>query len=175
MEEIWKDIPGYEGLYQVSNWGQVKSFKFGKERILKPILVGELRRQYFAVGLCKDGKNKRYKIHQLVAITFLGHTPNGLETVINHIDNNPLNNNIDNLELVTIRYNSSCHRSDVGVTWYKALNKWFSSIRIGKKIHLGFFDDKQDGIDMYQKALNNMHLYNGDAKAFRLALADILL
>lgn len=170
MEEIWKDIPDYEGLYQVSNLGQVKSLNYnhtGKERILK-------------TGLDKDGyvrlnlfniKTKTERVHQLVAIAFLGHIPNGYETVVNHIDNNPLNNNIDNLELVSTRYNSSCHKTDVGVHWDKSRNKWKTQIQInGKVICLGRFTNKQDGLDMYQKALANIHLYNGDTKAFRLFL-----
>jgi len=165
-EEIWKDIPGYEGHYQVSNCGQVKSLKFGKERILKHSTDGY---GYLMVGLCIHVKQKTFKIHQLVAMAFLNHEPNGYNIIVNHIDNNPLNNNIDNLELVSVRYNSSCHKTDPGVTWYQLLrNKWRTTININKKtIHLGYFTDKQDAIIQYQKALNNIHLYNGDAKAFR--------
>lgn len=172
-KEIWKDIPGYEGLYQVSNWGQVKSIKFGNERILKACLD---KSQYLGIVLSINGKRTFYKVHQLVAITFLGHIRNGMETVVNHIDNNPLNNHLDNLELVTSRYNNSCHKTDVGVGWYKALNKWWSTIYLNdKNIHLGYFTDKQEALDMYQKALANTHLYNGDNKAFRLALATVTL
>ena len=171
-KEIWKDIPGYIGLYQVSNWGQVKSLKYGKERILKP---SNGKNKYLLVNLCKDKKIKAFTIHKLMAITFLGHTPDGNVTVVNHIDNNPLNNNLDNLELVTHRYNSSCHKVNLGIYWNKPINKWVTHIKIDKIIHLGVFIDKQDALDMYQKALNNQHLYNGDNKAFRLALATVTL
>ena len=168
MKEIWKDIPGYSGKYQVSNWGNVKSLKFGKERILKP---GLSTQGYYQCTL----NNKTRRIHQLVAMAFLDHIPNGYETVVNHIDNNPLNNRLDNLELTTQARNSRIHKIDVGICWDKQMNKWRSRIYINKHIFLGLFTDKQDAIDMYQKAVANTHLYNGDNKAFRLALATVTL
>lgn len=164
MLEKWKDIPGYECLYQVSNMGNVKSLKFSKERILKP----RINKGYLYVGLYINNTYKIFAIHQLVAITFLGHIPNGMETVINHIDNNQLNNCLDNIELVSNRYNSSCHKIDVGVHWAKDKNRWRSKITINNKgIHLGYYKDKEYALDMYQKALANQHLYDGDTKAFR--------
>lgn len=174
-KEIWKDIPGYDGKYQVSNFGQVKSLKYNKERILKP---GLNTQGYYICVL----NNKTQRIHKLVAIAFLGHIPNGYKEVINHIDNNPLNNHIDNLEILkkegTVsaqRKNSSIHKNDVGICWDKQMNKWRSKIYINKHIFLGLFTDKQDAIDMYQKALANIHLYDGDTKAFRLALTNLTL
>jgi hypothetical protein len=173
MKEIWKDIPGYVGHYQVSNFGKVKSIKFGKERLLKPDTDKD---GYYRVALYIDSKMKKYSVHQLVAITFLGHEPNGYKIVVNHIDNNPLNNYFDNLELVSTRYNTSCHKTNAGVYWNKKDNKWRGQIEINKlRIYLGSFTNKQDALDMYQKAVANIHLYNGDNKAFRLALADIAL
>ena len=164
MEE-WKDVVGTNGDYAVSNLGSVKSFKFGKERLLKPWSSGG---GYLTVGLSKNGKLKRRRIHKLVAIAFLGHVPNGYESVINHKDNNPLNNNLDNLELTTNRVNCSVHKTDVGICWYKNNNKWLVRIWINNKaIHLGYFIDKQKALDQYQLALENMNLYNGDNKEFR--------
>ncbi len=163
MKEIWKDIPGYEGLYQVSNWGQVKSLKCGKERILKQSKnsVG-----YLCVCLFNKRAIKCYT-HQLVATAFLGHKPDGLNTVVNHIDNNALNNRVDNLELVSQRYNTSCHKTDPGVCWHNNRNKWLSQIIIKRKtIYLGLYTNKQDALDIYQKAVANIHLYNGDNKEF---------
>ena len=173
MEKIWKDISGYEGSYQVSNYGEVKSFKYNQERILKPTINGS---GYYHVILSKKGNRKTCRVHQLVAIAFLDHKPNGHELVINHIDRNKLNNYLNNLELVSQRYNTSCYKEDIGIYWDKHAKKWVAKIRINdKKIYLGVFTDKQDAIDMYQKALNNLHLYQGDAKAFRLSLTDITL
>ena len=165
MNEIFKDVPEYEGIYQVSNFGNVKSLKYGKDRMMKHSLNGRGRLQ---VTLCKDCKRKIYKVHQLVAMSFLGHTPNGYKLVVDHIDSNPLNNHVDNLQLISNRENTSRGRTDCGVHWDKARNKWRARIWIGdKNVHLGYFIDKQDGINMYQKALENMHLYNGDKKQFK--------
>jgi hypothetical protein len=107
--ELWKDIKGYEGLYQVSRNGVVKGVdrtlswnatktKQWKGKILKTI-VDSLG--YCRVSLCKDGKVKSHKIHRLVAETFL----NG-EGHINHKDGNKLNNHLDNLEFCTIKQNN---------------------------------------------------------------------
>ena len=103
-EEEWREIKGYE-LYQVSNFGRVKSLprycknRYGirltKERILKPI-----NSNYPFVNLSMDKKRKTISIHKLVALTWLNHTP-GKGLIIDHIDNNPLNNRLDNLQIIT--------------------------------------------------------------------------
>lgn len=96
--EIWNDIPGFEGLYQVSDCGQVKSFPrkgAWKERILKPGLDTS---GYHHVRLCKDGKVKTFLIHRLVALAFLeGET----SLTVNHIDECKTNNHVSNLEYMT--------------------------------------------------------------------------
>ena len=169
-KEIFKDIPGYEGLYQVSNIGGVKSLgntKNRKEKILKPGIING----YLHVILHKNSKQKSFRVHQLVAMAFLGHTPNGYEIVVNHKDNNELNNYVDNLELVSNRYNSSCHKTDVGIYWKEINNKWIASITINRKtIYLGSFNEKEEASRVYQKAVVKIHLYNGDAKEFRKLL-----
>ncbi len=174
MKEIWKDIPGYEGLYQVSNLGGVKSLsdRWGRERILKQCMHSTGR---YYLNLTKDGKLNSFKIHQLVAMAFLDHKPDGkLNIVVNHIDNNPLNNHVDNLELVSNRYNSSCHKTDVGISWDKTRDKWRTGIQINRKdITIGRYTDKQDALDAYQKALANIHLYDGDNKAFRALIHQL--
>ena len=90
---IWKEISGYEGLYEVSDTGLVRSLKFGKKRILS---AGKQRKGYLAVQLCKDGICKNLLIHRLVAKAFIPN-PKNLKTV-NHIDENKMNNNVNNLE-----------------------------------------------------------------------------
>ena len=103
MEE-WRDIKGYEGLYQISNKGRVKSLNYkrtGKEKIRKP---GK-RRGYFFITLYKKGeKPKSFDIHRLVAEHFLPN-PDNLP-VVNHKDENKLNNNVENLEWCTFAYNT---------------------------------------------------------------------
>lgn len=110
-EEIWKDIKGWEGLYQVSNLGRVKSLPrlhdaihpyMTKEKILKPRVSG-YQREYLAVVLHNNDRVKQIKVHRLVAEAFVPN-PNGyLE--INHIDENKGNNRWDNLEWCTRSYN----------------------------------------------------------------------
>lgn len=103
MKEIWKDIVGYEGLYQVSNMGRVKSLGNDgarKEKILKPITNGQ---GYLLVCLCKDGKTKNFRIHRLVALHFIPN-PNNLPTV-NHLDEDKNNNCVTNLEWCSSEYN----------------------------------------------------------------------
>lgn len=93
--EIWKDIEGYEGIYQVSNEGRVKSFKFGKERILEN---GTKHNNYQFVILCEHSVKHQFHVHKLVAEAFIPN-PNGY-TVVHHKDHNPLNNKVDNLEWI---------------------------------------------------------------------------
>ena len=110
MQEIWKDIEGYEGLYQVSNLGRIKSLqritvgkKYGihklKEKILKEGKCGK----YNIVILRKNGKNKTLYVHRLVAKTFINNSNNYPE--INHKDGNTMNNNKENLEWCNRSYN----------------------------------------------------------------------
>ena len=99
MEEIWKDILMYDGRYQVSNLGNVRSFaKYSESpRILK---LKEDRDGYMCVRLRKDGKVTQHRVHRLVAETFLlnlDHKP-----TVNHIDGNKQNNNVHNLEWATL-------------------------------------------------------------------------
>ena len=110
-KEIWKDILGYEGLYQVSNFGRVRSLdrivkekngknKFLKGKILKYILVYG---GYMVVRLSKNGILKNYYVHRLVAQAFLDN-PDNLPCV-NHKDENPQNNVVSNLEWCDAKYN----------------------------------------------------------------------
>ena len=101
-EEIWKDIKGFEGLYQVSDQGRVKSLKFGKERILKP---QRDKNGYLLVDLCKNKESKKCKVHRLVCQTFLIN-PQNLPQV-NHKDEDKTNNRVDNLEWCDRKYNSN--------------------------------------------------------------------
>lgn len=105
MKEIWKDIEGYEGLYQVSNLGRVKRLKgkyMSKERILKPC---ENNTGYLQVHLCKNSKSKFYKVHRLVALAFIQNPENKQQ--VNHIDETKLNNVVSNLEWVTAKENNN--------------------------------------------------------------------
>lgn len=92
--EIWKDIEGYEGLYEVSNLGRVRNVKSG--RILKQYV--HERNGYLQVSLYKEGKQKKMRTHRAVAMAFI-ENDNPLEKdQVNHIDCNKTNNCVDNLE-----------------------------------------------------------------------------
>lgn len=103
--EIWKDIKGYEGRYQVSTLGRIKSLVsyFGtREKIMKGQTVWT---GYLRVCLVKDGKSKMHTIHRIVAETFIPNPQN--KPIVNHIDGDITNNCVDNLEWVTFKENSN--------------------------------------------------------------------
>lgn len=114
MNEIWKDIKGYEGIYQISNFGNVKSldryvfagnganhkYQHIKERKLK-LNGGE---KYIQVILCKNGKTKPFLVHRLVAEAFIPNSDN--LPCVNHKDEDTKNNNVNNLEWCTYKYNN---------------------------------------------------------------------
>ncbi|NTW31589.1 MAG: hypothetical protein HGB12_03015 [Bacteroidetes bacterium] len=117
MKEIWKDIPGYEGFYQISNYGKVKSIKrmcithnkikeIKKEILLK---LSKDKRGYLVVNLYKNYKPKTFKIHRLVAINFIGNSD--LKCVC-HKDNNKENNYYGNLYWGTDLENNRQARKD---------------------------------------------------------------
>lgn len=112
--EVWKDIVGYEGLYQVSNLGRVKSLKrkvyAGRNRMrwqYERILSNNKTNGngYIVVSLNKESKSKNKYVHRLVAEAFLENTNN--YKYINHKDQNTFNNNVNNLEFCTAQYNST--------------------------------------------------------------------
>ena len=166
QEEIWKDVPGYEGLYQVSNIGNVRSldrvtqsadgkYYFRKGRILK---LNKGTHGYLTCNLSANGIYKPHPVHQLVAMAFLNHMPNGYNLVIDHINNVKADNRPENLQLVTNRYNSTKTSRGTskypGVCWRSQNKKWVSKIKInGKDKHLGYFTDEAEAGLAYQKAL----------------------
>ena len=105
MKREWKPIKDYEGLYEVSNLGEVKRLNYrrtGKEKLLSP---GKNRKGYLYIALWKNGIGKYFKIHRLVYSAFVGEIPEGLQC--NHIDENKENNRVDNLNLMTSKENNN--------------------------------------------------------------------
>ena len=152
--EIWKKVKGYEGIYEVSNLGRVKSLSrivlkkgkypfLTKEKILKQ---SNNYRGYKHVGLYLNKKMKTLTVHQLVVIAFLNHKPNGQELVVNHIN--------------LIKKDNSNHKhipsssKYTGVSWHKNHLKWGAQIHINKKkVHLGYFVNEVDASNAYQEKL----------------------
>lgn len=125
-KEIWLDIPNYEG-YQVSDLGRVRTYRktsyterhgvrHWKDRILK--FKGETYQTGYRVDLWKDGKSKTFLVARLVAYTFYEKDINDQNTTVNHIDGNRFNNNLENLEIISLADNIR-HAFNTGLMPYK--------------------------------------------------------
>ena len=113
-KETWKDIPGYEGLYQVSNTGKVKSMSYGHHGVPRIITPHESN-GYQRVLLYNDNKKRKsHRVHRLVWETFVGPIPEGLQ--INHKDENKSNNSLENLEVMTQKQNLNYGTRNVRIT-----------------------------------------------------------
>lgn len=171
--EIWKDVPGYEGLYQVSNLGRVKSLarsyvcKRGgirhlPNKILKTAITGH---GYLGLVFRKDGKPTSKRVHQLIWLTFKGLVPKGL--VIDHINNDKLDNKLCNLQLLTTRQNVSKYHDTlpsankyIGVVWDVNSKKWKSQAQIkGRLAYFGLFDSEEEAHKARLKVLSNEDVY----------------
>ena len=154
-KEIWVDVKEYEGLYQVSNLGRIKSLyrvvvrKGRNYTISEKILKSTLGEFYSVVGLYKNGKLKTFRIHKLVAIHFLENPEN--KATVNHINGIKTDNRVCNLEYSTHRENtnhyfkSNDNDKQCGVFFDKKAKKWRAQITFNKQqIHLGTFSDKKD-------------------------------
>jgi hypothetical protein len=168
--EIWKVVEGFED-YEISSLGRVKSLSrevlrngkypfICKEKILKNTkdISG-----YFKVTINFNSKRTTFKVHQLVAMAFLNHKPCGYKLVINHKDFNRLNNNVENLEVVTQRENANkkhlkSSSKYTGVCWDKRAKKWLSHICInGVLKYLGSFETELEAKVYYDNALKSIN------------------
>ena len=161
-QEFWKIIPNTDNVYMVSNCGRVKSLKNNKELILK---AGKDKAGYLCVGLHINKKSYTNRVHVLVACAFLNHIPDKYKVVVDHIDNNKLNNHVSNLQLVSQRENTSKNSANIsgikskypGVSYYKRDNCWRAYIRInGKLKHLGYFETELEAYEKYKNMLGEI-------------------
>lgn len=154
--EIWKDVPGYEGSYQVSNLGNVKSLArwidssankgyLSKEKYLKQALS---KRGYYVLVLNKDKKPRMFNVHQLVVMAFLGHIPDGTQTlVVDHINGIRTDNNLSNLQVIRQRVNASKDRTGTSkysaVHWNTDAKRWVVRPKVERELrYLGSYKDE---------------------------------
>lgn len=170
-EEVWKDIPSLQNMYQASNLGRIKSKK--REVInskgrnyIKPEQIlssNDNGRGYLSVMLAIEGKYFRRYIHRLVMEAFNGHS----DLTVDHINSDKSNNKLENLRYLTQRENTvafqmqnlnkSC--KSVGVSFYSGLCKYGASIKIGQDSYsLGTYDNEEEASEVYQKALYNWEI-----------------
>jgi hypothetical protein len=168
--EIWKDVPEYEGIYKVSNLGNI--YTYYQDRILKNHIQSN---GYYFVHLFKNKKHKSQRIHVLVAMAFLNHIPNKQNLVVDHIDNDKTNNKLSNLQILSQRENTN-KSMKIGASGYRGVvytsinNKWQVRIRVlNKKIHIKYFTDIEKASDCY----NEITKIVDEAKHNKLTLDEI--
>jgi len=155
--EVFLPIENYDN-YFVSNFGNVKNSKTNK--IMKQ---SNNKDGYKKIGLTKNGKQKYFLIHRLVGKAFLENPDN--KPVIDHIDNNPANNNVKNLRWATSKDNSANQGKSKnnksgfkGVAYHKPSNKYRAQIRINGKIkHLGYFETAEEASKVYEAKAKEIH------------------
>jgi len=171
--EIWKNVLGAEGGYQVSNLGRVKSLprtaRRGKGAI--PVQGGILSPWDNGGGYLKvtirynNRRSKHRNVHQLVAEAFLDYVPNGkVDFVVNHIDHNKYNNSLTNLEVITARKNSNKKHLEskseyTGVTFSHEGRPVAQCQINGERVYLGTFDTEEEARDRYIAAIENVIQY----------------
>lgn len=160
MLEIWKDIEGFEGHYQVSNFGRIKSLsrKSGntikKERILKP---RDHTHGYSEVSLGKDMKFKNKFVHRLVAIAFIPNPDN--KPQVNHINENKQDNRVENLEWVTAKYNIN-YKNLTYKKWENRRKRYKVTNLMNKEVkyynnELSYEDMEKDGFNSHIRSRVN--------------------
>ena len=170
--EIWKVIPEFED-YQISNLGRIKSlsrprfngkgYYLNKEKIMMPTINTH---GYLCICIQKNRKRYDFRVHQLVMIAFENHVIDKHVMVIDHINGIKTDNRLENLRIVTNRFNCSVgivknaeYKSSkyVGVSYDKARNKWQSGIKInGKRVALGRYDTEIEASEAYQNKLKEI-------------------
>ena len=174
VKEEWRDVPNYEGYYQVSDLGRVRSldrvitYSNGQKRFYKGrIRDGSINKYgYRQTTLTVNDKGRNFRFSQLVAMAFLGHKPDGNNLVIDHVNGDKSDDRVENLQIVTHRANSTtCFRSDkgsfsseyAGVSWDKSRSKWLARIQDnGVNVYLGYYDTEIEASNTYQEALSKI-------------------
>ena len=185
MSEIWKPIANFEGSYEISSHGRIKSLvrqdstgngNRVKERLLKPDVSCRKSTKYHRITLCKNGKTSRFQVHRLVAEHFIPNPEN--KPFVNHIDNNGLNNHIENLERCThsenMEHSAKQGRQDkvhlLGGHATAAINQQkaeqFYQHILGHRFIRTFIVDKRRKIELYCEHCSQPTIVNGSSSKY---------
>jgi hypothetical protein len=163
MNKEWKEVPGYEGIYEVSDAGDIRSIKgFG----YKDRKISKHRNGYLQIMLHRNKVSINHMVHRLVMSAFVGPS----ELAVDHINGEKTDNRLSNLRYCTDRQNQNFGNKSfkvaksskyIGVTWNETSRKWQASINInGRRQHLGVFDDEHEASECYQDALKDFYMIN---------------
>ena len=170
MKEVWKDIKGYEGIYQISNYGRVKSLtrvvkgkNNSKRKLSEKIMIPGLDGSGYEIITLRGESQRAFHIHHLVWDSFRIQKRQGRKVQVDHVDGDKRNNSINNLQLLNNRQNVSKYHKErrelpTGVEYYNKKKKRVRA-RIyidGKYKHLGCFDNITQASNAYQKALRGI-------------------
>ena len=167
MKEEWREIKGYEGFYDVSNKGRVRSYpRSGTPTLTIKIAKQWVHKGYYRVALWRNNKGVQCSPHLLVWDTFGDEPRNGRILQVDHIDENKLNNSIKNLQLLAARDNlrksKKYHKEEgvpVGVHWDKVSKKYRLQLQENNiKRHYGRFSDLQSAIKKYQEVTGDVNV-----------------
>ena len=178
MKEIWKNVEGFEGLYEVSNLGRVKALdryvlnngglQHKKERILKQRIN---KKKHCTVVLCKDGKTYPKLVHRLVAIAFIPNPDN--KPIIDHIDTDPTNNRVDNLRWVTQQENALNPLTRKHISESKMGHEyWGRPLTDEEKKKISEAHKGKTLSESHKKALSKAHKGKKLSKAHRQAVSE---
>jgi len=161
--EIWESVVGYEGYYEVSSLGRLKSIMHGAGRrigVLKPSISSS---GYYTCVLYKDFKKRTISMHTIIAMAFLGHRREGHKFEIDHIDGDKKNNRVDNLRILTTRENTTEYQKRnksksskyIGVSKDPESDCWKAIIYTEKRNkYIGRFKTEIEASEAYQKELS---------------------